>query len=505
MRLAIIDLGTNSVRFDVVEAHPQAGEPQKLHRDKLMIRLGEGVFLKKRLNTHSIQVCIEAFKGFKKTLEEFKVDRIVAFGTSALREAKDSDKLIRKIKRETGISVRIISGEEEARLIAKGVIANEFSLNGRYALVDIGGGSTEISICSGRKVLHSSSFPLGTARLQQVFLKSIPPELNSKRGHPVEQMRRHIRGVLLYHVVTQEWPSVKRIIGSSGTIRILQKISKKISDHNFIDSSTLDNLVEKMIPLNRSQLLRIPGMEARRVDMILAGALLLQECMNALHAQHIYTTEFSLRDGILAEELEFQKDKLKVTSKNLVSLVFKHIERFGGSTEELRQSVRTSEVLFDRLKKVHGLSVDWKAYLTSAALLHASGKFISPIVHEAHSAYIARHLDIPHLEDWQRRFLSQLCLEQSGGKILKKDLPFKKNKRLQKNFLKVLAILRLVVAFSFQRERPVVIDSVKVKGRSVKLHVSKRYSPDLQILRAEQQKQFFEDVFHHELMIEGIE
>ncbi|MDB5037025.1 MAG: Exopolyphosphatase, partial [Bacteriovoracaceae bacterium] len=133
MRLAIIDLGTNSVRFDVVEV-AEGGQILKLHREKLMIRLGDKVFLRKRLDPHAIGVCIDAFRSFKSTLEDFHVKRVIAFGTAALREARDGARLIEKIKRQTGITVRIISGDEEARLIAKGVLKNESSLRGRFAL-----------------------------------------------------------------------------------------------------------------------------------------------------------------------------------------------------------------------------------------------------------------------------------------------------------------------------------------------------------------------------------
>src|SRR6478672_4923106 len=150
MRVAIIDLGTNSVRFDVQEFE-RGREAQILHREKLMIRLGQGVFITGRLDKNAIRRALHAFLRFRQIATDFRVEKIIAFGTSALRDARDSDKLLRQIKSQTGIDVRVITGEEEAKLIAEGVLAHEKPEKGTFALVDIGGGSTEISICRGRR------------------------------------------------------------------------------------------------------------------------------------------------------------------------------------------------------------------------------------------------------------------------------------------------------------------------------------------------------------------
>ncbi|MEO5970726.1 MAG: hypothetical protein ABIQ95_12440, partial [Bdellovibrionia bacterium] len=182
MRIGIIDLGTNSVRFDIHSVTPP-GEAHLLHREKLMIRLGEGVFLDGKLDPHAIRRAVHAFMSFKNTAERFQVEKIVAFATSALREAKDAVHLIDRIRQKTQIEIRIISGEEEAKLIALGILSHE-SFKGRYGLIDIGGGSTEISICHNKNILNSASFPLGAARLQQVFLKTSPPKSTIKIPDP---------------------------------------------------------------------------------------------------------------------------------------------------------------------------------------------------------------------------------------------------------------------------------------------------------------------------------
>src|SRR6185437_4708301 len=275
MRVAIIDLGTNSVRFDVHQIGP-GNRVTRLHREKLMVRLGQNLFVGGKLDAGAVRRTLQAFTSFNQTARDLQVTKIVAFGTSALREAADSDRLLNLIRSRTGIDVRVISGEEEARLIASGILSNEkVPAKERFALVDIGGGSTEICICRGHEVLFAESFALGTARLQQVFLKSSPPP-QPKRGEmpPAEQLRRHIRSILLPKMISEEWPRVARVLGSSGTIRAICRINKRTGGGKTVDAKDLKKLVKNMSAMTTTQLLGVPGMEARRVDMILAGAIL---------------------------------------------------------------------------------------------------------------------------------------------------------------------------------------------------------------------------------------
>jgi exopolyphosphatase/guanosine-5'-triphosphate,3'-diphosphate pyrophosphatase len=184
MRFAVIDLGTNSVRFDV---HQLGKKAKLLHREKLMIRLGQEVFLKGKLNKDAIDRASQAFIHFAKVARKLQTDRMIAFGTSALRESKNGAAFVEHIRNVSGIELRVISGQEEARFIAAGILRNEKKLPPRFALIDIGGGSTEVSICKKNKAAASHSFPLGTARMQQVFLKKNPPapppiSISAKRG-----------------------------------------------------------------------------------------------------------------------------------------------------------------------------------------------------------------------------------------------------------------------------------------------------------------------------------
>ena len=305
MRLGIIDLGTNSVRFDVQELGP-GRRIHRLHREKRMIRLGQGVFLHGRLDRNAMRRTLGAFLRFRQAAEALGAKRIVAFATSALREATDNERLLGLIRRRAGIELRIISGEEEARLIARGILAHERVRRGRFALVDIGGGSTEISVCRGRSALRSASFDLGTSRLQQLFLRRSPP---SRRI--VRDLRTHIRTTLRRTIAAEGWPGASHVLGSSGTVRALAKILRKRGGGRTIERRTLSRLVSEMARMNPKDLARLPGIEPHRVDMILAGGILLEECMRALGAGTVAPTPYALRDGILEEERRRARSRVR--------------------------------------------------------------------------------------------------------------------------------------------------------------------------------------------------
>jgi exopolyphosphatase / guanosine-5'-triphosphate,3'-diphosphate pyrophosphatase len=498
MRIAIIDLGTNSVRFDIHQFGP-GNRLRLLHREKIMIRLGQGVFLNGRLDKRAVQRTLHVFLKFKQNAEQARVQKIIAFGTSALREVRDRDRFVELIQERSGIHVRVISGAEEAKLIALGILANEETPKGRYALVDIGGGSTEVSICSGQKVLHSSSFPLGTARLQQMFLKKSPPSSAS-----IENLRRHIRNTFFQVTVSERWPKVDRVIGSSGTIKALAKILRKTKHTDFIEPESLQELVNQLTSMPTPELLKIPGMEAKRVDMILAGAVLFDETMTILNAKKAVPTEYSLRDGILKEELDlYRKGQSSHISLHLPEL-YQMATRFGEQEEHLRSMVQVAEELFVQLKPLHKMKPEWLIYLTAATILRDTGEAISLSGHEQHSYYIAKHADLPPTEEWEIELIAQLCRYHEGLKEEIKEAPFPNNRERRASFLKLLSLLRIVDALDPAEFAKVQVKRVKIARNQVLIHYSGRHLSGLETLNVELAKGLFQRLFKRNLVAEWV-
>jgi exopolyphosphatase/guanosine-5'-triphosphate,3'-diphosphate pyrophosphatase len=504
-RIGIIDLGTNSVRFDVQKIGP-GNKIRCLHREKQMVRLGEGVFVKGTLDPKAMTRALNAFLRFKAIANDLHVDRIVAFGTSTLREVRDSRQFLTMIHRKTGVDLRIISGEEEAKLIASAILCFEPHATGKYALVDIGGGSTEISICRNDSIEHCVSFPLGAARLQQVFLKTSPPQKKNGEGHnAVEELRTYIQHVLLSELIAEDWPRVKRIIGSSGSIRAISKIMKETVGTKVIHRSELSKLVKQMSSMTKDELLSVPGMEPKRIDIILSGAILLEECMNVLDSKVVYPTSFSLRDGILLEEVNLLRD-VKLKSEIDLFPLFARAGRLGCSESNLKKLVLNAEILFERLLPLHQLKENWKDYLLIANIFRDTGWTVSPVAHEKHSYYILKNAELPLSQEWEIEFVAQLCLCLEGQKPNLTKACFKgtKKKELNRAFEVLLSLLKLGEALGPAHQEKILIDNVSIRKNAVCFKVGSGDFAELAKIRLEQRKGLFEETFGKELIIESI-
>jgi len=494
VRVATIDLGTNAVRFDVHDLSSR-GDVVRLHRERLPVRLGEGVFQTGRLSAKAMGRTLVAFRSFKHTCDTLGVEKVTAFGTSALRDSSNSDTFLRQVKRATGINLRIISGREEAQLIAQGILAHENKPTKTLtALVDIGGGSVEITLCRDRHVLYSASFKLGAARLQQVFLKTIPPSSAGGPNAPLAKLARHVKSLLLEGGPRGGWPRVSRVLGSAGTIRALARVEKEEGEETLTDRG-VERLIERFRLLSLPKLLRVPGMDLKRAHTILAGACVLKEIVGLLDVSVIEPTDYSLRDGMLEEEVRaIQKGRSTALGFHLPD-VFRLARRWGLEVRHLKHVEMFSRTLFSRLAPLHRLGRFWEDYLVAAGWFQDMGEKISPVHHERHSSYLVQNADVSGLEPWERDFIAQLVLWHKEGKITSKDIPFPIGDK-KATFLKILALLRVVDALEKPQAHWVSLRRVERKRGAVRLLLSgQRSAVDLAILRVEQKKELFEKVF----------
>ncbi|RZA06190.1 MAG: Ppx/GppA family phosphatase [Proteobacteria bacterium] len=495
MRVAIIDLGTNSVRFDV-HSLGEKGGPRLLHREKLMIRLGQGVFLKGRMDPSAMARGLQAFEHFRKLATEFRATKIVAFGTSALREAQDSAHFVDIVRENTGIDVKVISGEEEAKLIAIGVLANEKPPAGPFALVDIGGGSTEISLCAGKKVHKAHSFPLGTARLQQVFLKKNPP-----RAAAIAQLRGYIQNIVGQKMASEGWKAVNTIMGSSGTVRAVAKLLGS-KDKSF-SVQDLAELVRELSTMNTSQLLDVPGMEAKRVDMIVAGSVLLEEIARALGAKRIVPTDFSLRDGIVEEERRLAATQKRSLIEFHMDDLISRASRFGADPKHVLHMSEVAGQLFDRLRGLHKLENDWKIYLLASVILRNCGEIIGFAGREKHSYYIVKQSDFPSMQNWEHEFIARLCLYSPGAKLTPKDLaPVGGDKKRKDAFRKILALVRVIDSLDIGPQTTIQFKKVKVDARAVTIAFGGESTAGIEELLTDRKKKLFEQTYGRKLVLQ---
>ena len=511
MRLAIIDLGTNSIRFDIHQVSTSrtgAIQHRRLYREKTMVRLGQNLFLDGKLSEESKRRTLQAIASFRQTMLALEVDKTIAFGTAALRDASDGEAFLEEIKNTTEVDFRIISGAEEASLIAKGVLNNELSPpKGVFALVDIGGGSTEISICKGKKVLHSHSFNLGVAKLQQVFLKTQPPQKVKKSTHPVVDLRNFIKSIVLPKMLIERWPKAPTIVGSSGSIIALAKLVHDDKDSGNLKflKKDLSRTVDAIKTKTTAELLSMKGMEPKRVDLILAGGVLLDEIALLLGTKEIRTTEFSLRDGILENELtRFYLKKSRGVGFSFEDLE-KRVINWGVEIHHVKQVQAHAEFLFDSLKSIHQLKQEWRPYLSAAALLHDVGETISHAHHSEHSEYMVKNANFVGMHVWEANLIASLCRYHKEEKLLEKKnekkIPYQKKDELRPVFLKLLSLLQLADSCDRTHKGALKLKKPKISRSKIEVKFSSKNPCDLEILRFDQKKALFEQLFHREIIL----
>lgn len=300
MRLGIVDLGTLSLRFDIYEL--TAGErPRLLVRHRAMPRLGAEAYRTGELTAEAADRASAELRAVRRIADDHRVERIRAVGTAFLRSARGGEQLIRRLREESGIEIEPITGEEEARLTALGIIANEPSAgDGPLLLVDIGGGSTELSLCNARAVTRSVSIPLGAERLLHSGLQGRPISYPFPRDAK-QRIEEESRAAVL--PFAKDAPQSLTVFGSSGTVRALARLHQADgSESEVLSTRRIGELLDEMCRGTRDDLLSIPGMEERRLDFMVSGTILLVEILAAFHATEARVTKFSLRHGILEEE-----------------------------------------------------------------------------------------------------------------------------------------------------------------------------------------------------------
>lgn len=413
VRLAIIDLGTNSIRLDVHHFSRLQDAPRLLHREKLMVRLGEGLFEDRLLRPDAMERTLAALRRFRYIGEDLEVSRYVAFGTASLRAATNAQHFISKVEEETEIPIRVISGDEEATLIAEGVLENESIGDEPTLLIDIGGGSTELSFVKQGKVMGSVSLDLGVARLQELFLKKLPPNPRDRL-----LLEHYIHDVLTSNPVIQEWGPVKLALGSSGTVRALGRILGKPKSFR---RTQLHPLVHGLSLLSRRDLLKVPALDERRADLIVAGGVLLDTVLEWFNINEVRSTDYSLRDGILLEQWKIYQSMMDSSIILHIDDILRKAVGFGLDGDHLIRLGILADTLFKKLGSIHRLDPKMKGYLLVAAFFRETGKFIATHQYLKHSRYIVENLEGIPLMTWESKFLGFL-MESLRREVKKKEL-----------------------------------------------------------------------------------
>jgi exopolyphosphatase/guanosine-5'-triphosphate,3'-diphosphate pyrophosphatase len=303
--VAAIDVGTNSIHL-VVARVTGGNAVDVLAREKEMVRLGSGGGDMKHLAEDAVDRAISVLTRFRQVAEVHRADTLSAVATSAVREAENRHSFVSRAESEAGVKVDVISGFEEARLIYLGVLQALPVYDERVVLCDVGGGSTELLLGQRGETVSSRSFKLGAIRLTERFF-------GGERLHPgaVDTCRRYIRATIASFTSSLRAAGFDRAVGSSGTVGALCAMAaaadgpapQTLNGYTLTRSQLGDALLALVRAPTPADRAKLAGLDARRADIILAGALILEQVFDALELDFVTFSDSALREGVLLDAL----------------------------------------------------------------------------------------------------------------------------------------------------------------------------------------------------------
>lgn len=288
---AAIDIGSNAIRLliNTIYETPQSVTFNKTSLVRVPIRLGQDVFTVGKISKKTINRLVDAMTAYKLLMKIYNVDRYRAFATSAMREAENSSEVIKKVKEKSGIKIEIISGKEEAKVIFSSELRNYLESDNYYLYVDVGGGSTEISLLNKGSVLYSQSFPIGTVRL-----------LDGK----VEES--YIPKVIKPWVEKITQNKYIELIGSGGNINYIFKESGK-KEGKFLSYHYIHQQYELLKNLTYEERIEKFNMKTDRADVVVPALLIYNSIMRYAHATRIHIPKIGVADGMI--NLMFKRNR----------------------------------------------------------------------------------------------------------------------------------------------------------------------------------------------------
>ncbi|MEJ7801049.1 MAG: Ppx/GppA phosphatase family protein, partial [Ilumatobacter sp.] len=394
---AAIDIGTNSFHLVVARLADHGGF-EMLTSEKDMVRLGSGGGDMKRLAPDAIDRGIASLARMKAVAGSFGEVEIAAVATSAVREATNRRVFIERARDEVGIDVEVISGFEEARLIYLGVLQALPVFDKRVLAIDIGGGSTEFCVGKGDQIIEARSMKLGAIRLTERFFAGITDDdhQGGVKNKAVKECRKYVRSALapVVHEFGGHQPEVT--VGSSGTASTLAAMAlanraekpRHLNGTSF-SAAELGGLVDELTRRTTEERLELSGLDAKRVDIIVAGAILLDEIFRAFSIEEMTISDYALREGVLFDR--FGRGAIAGLSDLRRTNLLRLAHQLDPDPAHAEHTAHLATDLFDRLTSVHGLDHHARELLDAAALVHNVGLFISHSSHHEHSYYVVRN------------------------------------------------------------------------------------------------------------------
>jgi exopolyphosphatase / guanosine-5'-triphosphate,3'-diphosphate pyrophosphatase len=466
MHLAAIDIGTNSIHMILVRVAAD-GAFEVIGREKDMVRLGAGGLEGRPLGDGAMAAALQTLSRFRRLAEARQVDDIVAVATSAVREAPNGGDFLAAVAARTGIHARVITGVEEASLIHRAAVHGIDVGPGAAVVIDIGGGSTEITRGTAAEVEQAGSFRLGVIRLAERFVKSDP-----LAGGDERRLLRHIRHELGDYVHRLARAGRARVIGTSGTVLALGSLALRVpSDvtihHRRVSARAVRDLRKQLGAMSLAERLKLTGLDARRADLIVPGAVLLDAILRQLGAEEMTLCELSLREGAVLDyirrnlvHIERVERYPDVRRRSVIELAL----RCSYAADHAQQVARLALAIFDQTREEHRLDDRAREWLDFAAILHDVGEHISYERHHRHSYYLVKNGDLRGFEPEEIEVMALAARYHRRGAPRKGHELFGALPRTDRRVVRWLSAM-LRVAESLDRSRAQLVEQVSMRRR----------------------------------------
>jgi exopolyphosphatase/guanosine-5'-triphosphate,3'-diphosphate pyrophosphatase len=528
---AAVDIGSNSVRLKIAAVNHH--RLKTLHEDREVTRLGESVFESGVVSPESMASTIRALRRFHRAVQAHSVDRLRVVATSALRDARNQQAFLAWVHSATGWKVEIISGLEEGRLIHLGVVSNEPAARGRCIMIDLGGGSCEITLSENSAIRQMVSLPLGAVRLTREFLRHDPPI-----AEEVSRMEDWIRRELRRAEQQMAGERIASVFATSGTAAALAaaalansrlgvklsskaaakttakaatKIAKllphtKVKAWERTPTASVRKIASKLKHMTVEQRTAVPGIGPKRSEIIVAGAHVYADLLERLNLPGFRYSPMGLRDGILALMLaegdantfahqQFEQERWEG--------VLQLCRRYGVDPRQQEPVVEHACQFFDDLKRVHQLPPEYRLWLKAAAMMHPVGKFMNYQGHHRHTQYIIANSELYGFTPEQRLIVSAIARYLGKSRPGPADRVMRAIPVENHAFIKRAAVLlRLATALHQDKSTAVLRVVIRISPQRVNFQLLPgRTRADLELWLLRKEAGYFREVFARDLLV----
>jgi exopolyphosphatase/guanosine-5'-triphosphate,3'-diphosphate pyrophosphatase len=406
-KFAAIDIGSNAMRLSIGEVAPDR-KLEVVSNLRESVRLGQDVFTSGLIAEETMASAVEVFKRFRQAIDAQGVQWIRAVATSATREAQNKDMFIDRVQQACGIELAVIDAEEEARLIHTGV-EDRISLKNKLAiLVDIGGGSTEITLVSDGKIISTQSHRMGAVRLLQVLeeKKHGEKKFNQLVREYVDASQKRLR-----KEIGDE--KIDLCVGTGGNIESLGDLRREVlgkERDNILAEDELDTLVRRLQNMTFEERVSQLRLRPDRADVIVPASIVLHRIMKQARVDEVQIPHVGLKDGLLLDMVQEVFEGKKPSRREQVVASARQVGRKYQFDEQHSTTVSRHAVrLFDETRQIHNLSMDERLLLEVAALLHDIGSFIGMSDHHKHTLYLLQSTPIVGLNQAQMSVVANVA------------------------------------------------------------------------------------------------